>query len=316
MRNNSVLKKIKGDASFRNFYRKRSKDKTSIIVFAKKEKQKNLIIYDAINKILNKNQILAPKLYSYKYNKNFIEIQDFGNETIFALVKKESKKSFFYFKKIIKELNKIQAIKDKKIKTFQNKTYTIPKYEKKILVKEANLFCDWYAKKVLSKEKKSKFNLKFKKIVKKLSQKIKLKNDIFVHRDFHISNLMYQNNKIAIIDSQDALIGNKAYDLASLIDDVRYKTSKSFKQNVYKFYIKTQKSLDKKKFKNDFEIISVLRNLKVIGVFTRLAIRDHKKKYLKLIPYTWSLIKMRIKENKNFKELNDLLKQFFKDKMT
>ena len=72
MRNNSVLKKIKGDASFRNFYRKRSKDKTSIIVFAKKEKQKNLIIYDAVNKILNKNQILAPKLYSYKYNKNFI----------------------------------------------------------------------------------------------------------------------------------------------------------------------------------------------------------------------------------------------------
>ena len=143
-----------------------------------------------------------------------------------------------------------------------------------------------------------------------------MKNDIFVHRDFHISNLMYQDNKIAIIDSQDALIGNKAYDLASLIDDVRYKTSKSFKQNVYKFYIKTQKSLDKKKFKNDFEIISVLRNLKVIGVFTRLAIRDHKKKYLKLIPYTWSLIKMRIKENKNFKELNDLLKQFFKDKIT
>ena len=47
-----------------------------------------------------------------------------------------------------------------------------------------------------------------------------------------------------------------------------------------------------------------------------LAIRDHKKKYLKLIPYTWSLIKMRIKENKNFKELNDLLKQFFKDKIT
>ena len=171
-------------------------------------------------------------------------------------------------------------------------------------------------KKFFLKKKNLKFNLKFKKIVKKLSQKIKLKNDIFVHRDFHISNLMYQNNKIAIIDSQDALIGNKAYDLASLIDDVRYKTSKSFKQNVYKFYIKTQKSLDKKKFKNDFEIISVLRNLKVIGVFTRLAIRDHKKKYLKLIPYTWSLIKMRIKENKNFKELNDLLKQFFKDKMT
>ena len=316
MKNNSVLKKIKGDASFRNFYRKRSKDKTSIMVFAKKEKQKNLIIYDAINKIFNKNQILAPKLYSYKYDKNYIEIQDFGNDTIYKLVKKDRKKSFFYFKKIIKELNKIQAIKDKKIKTFQNNTYFIPKYEKKILLKEANLFCDWYAKKTLSKNEKIKFNFKFKKIIKKLSQKIKLKNEIFVHRDFHISNLMYQKNKIAIIDSQDALIGNKAYDLASLIDDVRYKTSKSFKQNVYDFYIKTQKGLDKKKFKNDFEIISVLRNFKVIGIFTRLAFRDHKRKYLKLIPYSWSLIKIRINENKNFKELNDLLKQFFKDKIT
>ena len=176
MKNNSVLKKIKGDASFRNFYRKRNKDKTSIIVFAKKEKQKkSLIIYDAINKILNKNQILAPKLYSYKYNKNFIEIQDFGNKTIFALVKKESKKVFFYFKKIIKELNKIQAIKDKKIKTFQNKTYTIPKYEKKILVKEANLFCDWYAKKILSKEKKQNLILSLRKLLKSFHRKLNLK---------------------------------------------------------------------------------------------------------------------------------------------
>ena len=50
------------------------------------------------------------------------------------------------------------------------------------------------------------------------------------------------------------------------------------------------KRLMKKKFKNDFEILSVLRNLKIIGIFTRLAIRDNKKKYLKLIPYAWILI--------------------------
>ena len=46
------LLKIKGDASFREFYRKKEKSKSSIIIFSKKEKRKNLLIYDAINRIL------------------------------------------------------------------------------------------------------------------------------------------------------------------------------------------------------------------------------------------------------------------------
>ena len=74
------LKEINGDASFRKFYR--YKDNNSIIIFANKEKNKNLLIYDAINKILIKNKILAPKLLNQKYYKNFIEIQDLGNKTI------------------------------------------------------------------------------------------------------------------------------------------------------------------------------------------------------------------------------------------
>ena len=78
------LKKIKGDASFRKFFRKKNKNYTSILVFAKKEKFKNLLVYDAVNRILNKNKILAPKLYNENYSKNYIEIKDFGNETIFV----------------------------------------------------------------------------------------------------------------------------------------------------------------------------------------------------------------------------------------
>ena len=144
---------------------------------------------------------------------------------------------------------------------------------------------------------------------------LKLKNNTFVHRDFHVSNLMLVNNKIGVIDSQDALIGNKAYDLASLVDDVRFKTSKTFKDKVYKFYINKQKKINKVKFRNDFEILSILRNLKIIGIFTRLAIKDGKKDYLKLIPYAWSLIDMRMNKNNVFNELRDLLKIHFKGKI-
>ena len=123
---------------------------------------------------------------------------------------------------------------------------------------------------------------------------------------------MLVKNQIGLIDSQDALIGNKAYDLASLIDDVRLKTSYSVKEKIFKLYIKKQKNLDIKKFKNDFEILSVLRNLKIIGIFTRLALRDRKKNYLRLIPYAWQLINMRIDQNQTFVDLKNLLNQNFK----
>ena len=142
--------------------------------------------------------------------------------------------------------------------------------------------------------------------------KLKLKDNIFVHRDFHVSNLMLVNNRIGLIDSQDALIGNKAYDLVSLIDDVRFKSSSSFKEKIFNLYLKKNKKLDIKKFKNDFEILSVLRNLKIIGIFTRLSLRDRKKNYLRLIPYTWQLINMRIDQNQTFIDLKNLLNQNFK----
>ena len=306
------LTKIKGDASFRKFFRKKDNDRSSVIVYAKKEKLKNLIIYDSINKILIKNKILAPTLYNENYNKHYIEIQDFGDETILKRLRRNNNNLFDYFKKAIRLLNRIQQIKDIKVETFKNKIYKIPKYDDRILIKEANLFCDWYAKKNLSKIKRNKFSKEFKKIIKTLISNLKLRNNIFVHRDFHVSNLMLVKNQIGVIDSQDALIGNKAYDLASLIDDVRFKTSKKLKKKIFNLYIKKQKKLEIPKIKNDFEILSILRNLKIIGIFTRLAMRDGKKEYLKLIPYTWQLINMRINENILFENLNNLLKKNFK----
>ena len=309
------LKIIKGDASFRKFYRKKNKNFSSIFVHAKKEKFKNLVVYDAINKILNTNKILAPDLYKENYKKNFIEIQDFGNETIFRILNKKRTHKLTYFKKIINLLIQIQSIKNRKIKNFQNRNYKIPKYDKKILIKEANLFCEWYVEKNLPKLKKNEFTKEFKKIIKRLTLKLKLKDNVFVHRDFHVSNLMLVGNRLGVIDSQDALIGNKAYDLASLIDDVRLKTLPSIKKRIYDFYIRKQKKSENYKIKNDFQILSILRNLKIIGIFTRLAIRDRKKNYLKLIPHAWELINIRINENNIFHDLRKLLIKNFRGKI-
>ena len=150
--------------------------------------------------------------------------------------------------------------------------------------------------------------------MKGLINKIKFSNQTFVHRDFHVSNLMIKDKKLCLIDSQDAVFGNVAYDLASLIDDVRLKTSTRFKQDIFQEYIKTNKKINIENLKNDFEILSVLRNLKIIGIFTRLSIRDKKDNYLKLIPYAWKLIEQRTEKNKKFIELKTILDKFFSKK--
>ena len=307
MKLSKSLKKLKGDASLRTFFRNKKKESSSIIVYANKNKRSNLLVYDSINKILLKNNILAPKLLSENYSKNYIEIEDFGDQTIFNLLKKSRTNKLVIFKRIIRLLNKLQLIRQRKIKDFKKKNYKIPNYHPKILLEEAKLFSDWYVDQYSVESKKLIFKKKFIKVIKNLIKKLHYKNVTFVHRDFHVSNLMMVKNKIALIDTQDALIGNKAYDLASLIDDVRFKTSNDIKKKLFNYYLKSQKKINKLHIKNDFEIISVLRNLKIIGIFKRLAVRDKKKKYLKLIPNAWNLIKLRSKNNDKFKNLNELL---------
>ena len=232
--NQSNIKQIKGDASFRKFYRKKNKKNNSIIVYAKKEKVKNLLNYDAVNQILLKNKILAPKTILNNFNKNFIEIEDLGNQDLINILKKKKINKNKVYKKVLIILKKMQNIKTKKIKNFKNKLYTIPTYSRNLLYKESNLFLEWYVPKVLNKKKKKKINNQLKKIIKFLIKKILLPNNTFVHRDFHMSNLMMSNNKISVIDSQDAVYGNIAYDLASLIDDVRFRTSNKLKKKFIK----------------------------------------------------------------------------------
>ncbi len=221
---------IAGDASFRKFYRIVENKKNKIVVRANKDKYKNLVAYLAINNFLRKNNILAPKLFSYNYQKGLIIIEDFGDLTFHKVLIKQKNKLNTY-KKLVDLLLKIQKIKTKKkIKVFNNKLHTIESYSKQHLLKESNLFFDWYLPLLVSKKKALTIKIKSNKILSKIYNRLNFSNSCFVHRDYHVQNLMKVNKKIGVIDSQDALIGNPAYDLVSLIDDVRIKTSLKLKK--------------------------------------------------------------------------------------
>ena len=149
------LKKLSGDASFRSFYRKKNYKQSSIIVFCKKQKKSNLVIYEAINNLLIKKNLSAPKMINYNYKKNYIEIEDFGDLTVLQLLRRKKEKKIIFYKKILLLLKKIQKIKTKKIKTFLKTEYRIPNYSKEKLFNEANLFLQWYLPKFIKGKKKN-----------------------------------------------------------------------------------------------------------------------------------------------------------------
>ena len=300
---------IAGDASFRKFYRFILNNNSKIIVSSKEEKYKNLVAYSAINKFLRKNKILAPKLLAHDYLKGIIVIEDFGDISFHKVLLKQKKKLTTY-KKLIDLLLKIQKIKPKsRIKNIIDKPHVINKYSNKYLHKESDLFFDWYLPLFLNKKKVLKVKKKTKKILTLLYNSLNFPNSCFVHRDYHVQNLMKVGKKIGVIDSQDALIGNPAYDLVSLIDDVRIRTSKKLKDQIYSYYLKKTSKIyriNSKKFSEDFNTLSVQRSLKIIGIFSRLFKRDKKNNYLKLIPYTWQLLEMRM-GSEAFSKLKEIL---------
>ena len=304
------LKKISGDASFREFYRIEKNKKTSILVFAKKEKFKNLIIYSAVNDILNKHKILSPKLIKSYYKDNIIEITDLGDKSFFNYIKNKKNK-FKDYKKLIELILKLQQINLKNYYFFRAKKIKFTKYSLKKLHNESDLFFDWYLKFSTRNKNLRKIKKIFKKELNNIYKKLNFKNYCFTHRDFHVSNIMITKNKLSIIDSQDAIIGNPLYDVASLIDDVRIKLPVKLQDDLLEYYILKTKFKKKNKInlKNDFDILSVQRNLKILGIFIRLYKRDKKPNYLKYLPYTWTLIERRMK-NSIFDKLNLLMNKY------
>ena len=238
------LKKIAGDASFREFYRIQKGNISSVIILAKKDKFRNLTTYSAINEILDKNGILAPKLLSDFTNENIIEVTDFGKISFYDFIKNKKNK-FKHYKKLIDLIIKIQKINLKKEYKFKKIKIKFDKYHINNLKAESNLFFDWYLKYLFTIKKNKKIENKIRKELDRLYKKLYFRNRYFTHRDFHASNIMIFRGKPGLIDSQDAIIGNPLYDVVSLIDDVRIKISQQTKDRLFNYYL-TRTKFEKK----------------------------------------------------------------------
>ena len=302
------LKKISSDASFREFYRIQKDTKSTILVRANKDKFKNLIVYAAVNKVLIDNRIKAPKLLKEYFKNDMMEIEDLGTNSFFDYVDKRKNK-FHDYKKLIQIIVKLQNIKLKNYIKFKKYKIKINTYNLTELHKESDLFFHWYLKNNSKKKDFRKFKHEIKKELNNLYKKLYFQNLCLVHRDFHVSNIMIKKNNISLIDSQDVIRGNLLYDVASLIDDVRIILPVHLKSKLFNYYLSKTKKIstdERNSAKDDFDILSIQRNLKILGIFVRLYKRDNKSNYLKFLPYTWRLLDLRLK-NPLFNNLKCLL---------
>ncbi len=119
---------------------------------------------------------------------------------------------------------------------------------------------------------------------------------VFVHRDYHAQNLLWRGSlsgldRIGIIDFQDAVAGSPAYDVISLLEDARRDVSPELSEAMTKRYLArsrcTGSAGDRERFRAAAAVLAAQRNVKIAGIFGRLATRDAKPRYLNHIPRVW-----------------------------
>ena len=146
----------------------------------------------------------------------------------------------------------------------------------------------------------------FKDIINKIFNNLDTKFEKLVLRDYHVDNLILQKSKlglkqVGILDFQDAVLGSSSYDLISIIEDVRRPISKDLKNILIKYFIDST-GYHPNQLEKELAFYSVQRNLKILGIFSRLNLRDNKSKYMGYNDNAWKYVE----SNLNNPTMSDL----------
>ena len=304
---NYRLVQIKSDASFREYYR--VLDKNLLIMHAPKDKGESLINFERINKILSSINLSVSKIYDTDYQNDLLLIEDFGNDIFSKRLDHSNEKNFYEnFIYLLSVIYHQLDLKDINLK----------KYSIEVLINESELFIEWYLERHLKLNISSYERNEFRNFLKKYFQSLKLDHNSLVLRDFHVDNLIYLKNrdgikKLGLIDYQDALIGSSVYDFVSLIEDVRHPIKEDLKNSLIEMYSKLI-SININDLKREISFYSIQRNLKIIGIFSRLKYRDDKNNYFSMIETAWSFVKKHL-EKTEYKDLNKWMKNILRDSL-
>ncbi len=292
----SELVPLEGDASFRKYYRVADSFHRGIVMDASVQPESVKPFVDIAHRLFEAG-VRTPKINAFDLEQGFVFMEDMGN-THFADVIETEKETIYP-----------QAI-DTIVKMQYTDTKGLPPYDRTFLLEEMKLMEEWYLQKhlgvTLSNEEKRALDQILEKIADMVLEQ---PQGLFVHRDYHSRNLMFDcNDKLVVIDFQDARVGSLTYDLVSLLRDVYVElVPKEVERLALHFRDIKGIDVDDATFMKWFDFTGLQRHIKILGIFARLALRDGKEGYVKDLPLTLKYVLDVAGKYEETKALLDLL---------
>lgn len=164
--------------------------------------------------------------------------------------------------------------------------FVAPPYDAAVLLREARLVLEWYAPAT-----DPDVTAEFEALVRAAIAPVLAGPVVPVMRDYHAENLLWLparrgTARVGLLDYQDMLAGHPAYDLVSLLEDARRDVHPELRAAMTARY-RERTEMDAEVLAQAVAILSAQRNLKILGIFARLARRDGKPRYLALLPRVW-----------------------------
>ena len=289
---NAGLETVSGDASFRRYFRLSAPDYSYIAVDAPPAHEDSATFVH-IARLFRAAQVSAPEVIASDFDQGFMLLQDFG-DTLYLGVLLQAQTSGdlavadTLYEAALKALVTLQAGVNKE---------TLAPYDRERLRREMSLFEEWFCERFLELALSPAERSCIADAFTFLEDAALAQHQVVVHRDYHSRNLLVldaarvpNDASPGVIDFQDAVAGAYTYDLVSLLRDcyIRWETPQ------LQHWIARYRDLARQagvidgvqdaQLQRDFDLMGLQRHLKVMGIFARLAIRDHKTRYLADIP--------------------------------
>jgi hypothetical protein len=238
----------------------------------------------AISEALRAAGLSAPEIYAADPQAGFALLEDLGDDLYARIVGRVEETTLYKA-----AIDALATLHDSRAPRPSNDGYTMLDYDALALEAEAFLLIEWYWPLKKGAAASSNLRKEYAELWRDALAELSAPHT-FVLRDFHAENLLWLPQrvgirKVGVIDFQDALYGHAAYDLVSLLEDARRDVGPAFAASMINYY----KSLaglqfDAAGFDRDYAVLAAQRNAKILGIFARLAKRDHKPRYLDLLP--------------------------------
>ena len=276
--NNARISPVAGDASFRRYFRVQDGDRKAILMDAPPphEDPKPFI---AIAEYLTGSGFAAPEILARNLDQGLVLLEDFGDQRMREHLDVHPEDEDAIYRRVIHLLRELH----------QAPPAALPAYDEAQYLREVNLLTEYYCPAQQLDVDTEGFETIWRQI---LSPVIAAQNPpVTVMRDYHAENIMLlDDGRMGLLDFQDALMGHPAYDLVSMLQDARRDVADDLEENMLAYYLADHDEKAAEIFRSHYAILGAQRNTKIIGIFTRLCVRDGKERYLDFLPRMWRLL--------------------------